>query len=97
MNIDRVRLLISGGIAGLVRGAEVDAHDLATDERHALERHAGAPTRERAAQGRDLLNYELEIHAGQEVCRVSFDELTTPSDLAGLVQRLSARSRPVKP
>lgn len=97
MDIDRVRLLISGGVAGLLRGAEADARDLAADERHALERHAGAQTRERAEQGRDLLNYELEIHAGDEVCRVSFDELTTPSDLAGLVHRLSARSRPVKP
>jgi hypothetical protein len=97
MDIDRVRLLISGGIAGLVCGADADGRDLNADERRALERHASVGTDATTADARDLLNYELEIHAAGEVRHVRFDELSTPSDLAGLVQRLSARSRPVRP
>jgi hypothetical protein len=97
MDITRVRLLISGGVAGLLRGTEVDAHELDVDERQALERHAESPAAATADRARDLLNYELEIHTRGEVRRVAFDELNTPSDLAGLVRRLSGRSRPVKP
>lgn len=97
MHITRVRLLISGGLAGLVRGAEASGADLANDERHALERHAQAPSRAVADRARDALQYEIEIHGDGEICRVAFDELNTPADLADLVGRLSRQSRPVKP
>jgi hypothetical protein len=97
MDIERVRLLISGGFAGLVRGAETSGVDLALDERRALERHTHGQASTASGDTRDLLNYELEIHAAGEVRRLHFDELNTPADLAGLVQRLTARSRPVRP
>jgi hypothetical protein len=96
MTIDRVRLVISGGFAGLLRGAEIGADDLDAEERRALERHAGSPQGERDSGARDLLNYELEIYSGEEVRRVTFDEHATPDDLAPLVHKLSARSRPLK-
>jgi hypothetical protein len=97
MNIRRVRLVISGGFAGLVRGAEVGGDDLASDERRALERHAGAAAPHAPESTRDAVQYELEIHGDDKVSRVAFDELNTPADLADLVERLRRRSRPVRP
>jgi hypothetical protein len=97
MHIDRVRLAISGGVAGLLRRAEMAGAELAPEERHALESHAERGGAVRPDDGaRDLLTYQLEIHAGDDVRCVTFDELSTPHDLAPLVRRLSAQSRPVK-
>ena len=72
MQIDRVQLMISGGIAGLLRRAELPGAELAPEERQALQFHAartGAPKADAGA--RDLLTYELEIHTEGDVQRVT--------------------------
>lgn len=97
MDIRRVRLRISGGFAGLVRGAEAEGDELAHDERSALTRHVEAGLDAADDRARDAINYEFEIDTGRDVRRVAFDELNTPADLAPLVRRLRERSRPVSP
>jgi hypothetical protein len=97
MDIRKVRLRISGGIAGLVRGTEFDAGDLEPGERHALERHLLQAVRAHHHHARDLQTYELEIDTNGGTHRVEFDEMNMPSGLDGLIQKLTRRSRPVPP
>ena len=97
MDIRRVRFRLSGGFAGLVRGADVTGAELAPAERRGLEAHARKSLVSRDAGARDAQVYELDVTTADGECRLEFDDMTLPDDLAELVARLSARSTAVKP
>jgi hypothetical protein len=101
--IQRIRFRQSGGFAGLTRECEVEAADLTSEERDALERRvrrrpaADEVTARTSPEARDVLGYALAIETTTGPVRLEFDELNVPPDLAGLVRSLSARCRPARP
>lgn len=95
MDIRKIRFRVSGGFAGLVRGAEIDASELSSSERSALVKAVKNASTAAASDARDLQTYELEIIGDGTTHRLAFDEMHEPAGLDGLVQRLSARARPV--
>ena len=97
MDIRKIHLRISGGFAGLMRGAEIAAEDLSAEERRALDRHLAHGEVARADGARDLLQYELEAETDSGARRISFDEMNTPDELAHLIHRLTARAKPIRP
>ena len=97
MNIGKIRLRISGGFAGLMRGTDAGAEELTADERRALDHHLAHGQVGHAGDARDLLQYELEAETDSGTRRIAFDEMNTPADLADLVHRLAERAKPVRP
>ena len=97
MDIRSVRLCVSGGFAGLIRGADLDAAELTAEEHRALERAIGHGDATRADRARDLIIYQLDLVTDLGRQHLSFDELSVPAALADLLQRLAERARPVAP
>src|SRR4051794_30655136 len=97
MNIGKIRLRISGGFAGLMRGTDASAEELTADERRVLEHHLAHGQIRQAGDARDLLQYELEADTDSGTRRIAFDEMNTPADLADLVNRLAQRAKPMRP
>ena len=95
MDIRTVRFRQSGGFAGLVRGAEIDGGELTGAERRALERADSASSAGHGGAARDTFVYELELDTDEGVRRLTFDESGAPAALEPLLQRLSARAKPV--
>ncbi len=92
----------SGGFAGLIRGCTVDTDSLPAGEAEALkslvERSgAGALHDAHDSAARDLGQYEIEIDAGPQRCRLCFDELNVPETVTPLLDFLKARARPMPP
>lgn len=97
MDIRAVRIRISGGFAGLLRGAECSAAELTGAERRALEHALEHGENANVGASRDLLTYELDLDTDLGSRRLAFHELNAPAALSGLVQRLSKRARPIVP
>jgi hypothetical protein len=101
VEIRRVRFRQSGGIAGLIRGCDVEAKTLDTADLRALEQHAqGARSRTapaRAPAARDVLTYQIAIETAAGTTELDFDELNVPDDLVPLLAHLSKHCRPMKP
>ena len=95
--IRSVRFRVSGGFAGLIRGAELNAADLTAPEHLALERALAQADATRADRARDLLTYELDLDTDLGRRHLAFDELSAPVALADLVRRLAQRARPIPP
>ena len=97
VDIRSVRFRVSGGFAGLSRGAELNAAELTTAERLALERALGQGDATRTERARDLLTYEFDLDTDLGRRHLVFDELSAPVALADLVRRLAQRARPIPP
>lgn len=97
MQIRKLRFRISGGFAGLVRGTEVEGGLLSASERAALAQLLTAASPSRATNARDLLTYECEVDTDEGTRRFELDELNVPKALAGLLSKLTKKSRPVTP
>lgn len=99
MEIRGVRFRVSGGFAGLVRGCEVGGDTLSVADRRALEeavaRTGDAGTR--APGARDTRQFDLTVTTDDGVRELSFDEMSVPPSLDGLVGRLEQQSRPTSP
>ena len=106
MNVKRIRFRLSGGFAGVVRGADIKLADLPEAERARLEaliQASGldAPSRSarsaRATAARDMEEIEIEVERGDAVARHSFAELDLPEKVAPLVEWLKKKARPQRP
>lgn len=97
MEIRKLRFRISGGFAGLVRGAELDGKMLSAAERAAIGRLVAGAASARATEARDLQIYSLEVDTDDGSHRAEFDEMHTPHALGELIQRLLKHARPVTP
>ena len=95
MDIRKIRFRVSGGFAGLVRGAEMDASELSSAERTALARAVKTASAKPVSDARDMQTYELDIVTDGATHHLEFDEMHEPGGLDGLVQRLTERARPV--
>jgi len=98
----RITFLQSGGFAGMIKGCEIIATDLAPGERHELESLvAGSGLTESfeqfSATGRDLRQYEIVIERDAAVQRICCDDRSVPEAARPLVAFLSARARPQSP
>ena len=98
----RITFLQSGGFAGMIKGCEIVAADLAPDDRHELESLvAGSGLTESfeqfSATGRDLREYEIVIERDAAVQRIGCDERSVPEAARPLVAFLVARARPQSP
>jgi hypothetical protein len=89
----------SGGFAGLIRGCELNTDDLPAAEakelqslvkQSRLKNVKGGPT----PGARDLMVYEIIVETGDEVQRVSFDELSVPERVEPLIDFLQGRAKP---
>lgn len=98
MKIRTVRLRQSGGFAGLVRSAEIDATELPAEDVRALANVAEAPASDGPAtpRGRDLMTYELEIDTDHGTLSLRFDEESVPAKIASVVRQLAKRTKPAK-
>jgi hypothetical protein len=95
----RITFTLSGGFAGLVRHACLDASALGSAERPELERLLAASGLDRswerfAPAARDLKQYEIVIDRDGSSIRVACDDRCLPDAVRPLVQFLTARSRP---
>lgn len=95
MDIRSVRLRVSGGFAGLIRSAQLNAAELTSDEHRALERALGRGGATHTREARDLLIYELDLDTDAGARHLAFDELGAPAALADLMRRLERLARPI--
>ena len=91
----------AGGVAGLIRGAELDSEELPADQRRALEaflessKSQGLAARSPAA--RDALTYRFRVERPGGEVTFAFDEPSLPPELEALVDLLQSRLRPRPP
>jgi hypothetical protein len=98
----RITFTQSGGFAGLIRHACLDAASLAADDRREVEALVSASgltdSWERfAGAARDLKQYEIVIDRDGVTIRVACDDRCLPDSVRPLVGFLAARSRPGLP
>jgi|SRR5262245_10434258 len=87
----------SGGFAGMLRGAEVDAQALDPKEAEELKRllqeNPAAETRA-ASKARDLHQYEITVEDGGKKRTLQFDDSQVPDALRPLLKTLKQKSKP---
>jgi hypothetical protein len=89
----------TGGIAGLVRGAEIDEDDVPPSEarklRDLVERSGLKESFERHDErARDAQVYRIEVTSDGRRLRFEFDESSMPREAAPLVAFLQSRAGP---
>lgn len=94
----RVTFRQTGGFAGLVLGAEVDASDLSAEEASALDwllRHVDEGARPPApGPRRDVETYEIRVHGEPAARAFAFDGTTVPEPVSPLLDRLRRDAAP---
>lgn len=95
----RVRFLQSGGVAGAVRGCELDTSSLAPAEARELEalvQSSGLVSSGEflSRRGRDLRHYEIHVERGAGDLSVTFDDETLPDQARPLVSYLRKSAIP---
>jgi Emfourin len=87
----------SGGFAGMLRGAEVDAQTLdpkqAEELKRLLQENPAAETRA-ASKARDLHQYEITVEDGGQKRTLHFDDSQVPDALRPLLKTLKQQSKP---
>lgn len=94
----RVKLVRSGGIAGLDIVATVDTVDLPTDQQSLVDRLLSSDLRDPATdrpQGADQFSYQLEIHHSEGTVRRQWDGPDVPETVRPLLTELTRQARPV--
>lgn len=92
-----VKLVRSGGLAGLDLVAALDVTDLSADQQGLLARlltadvHAASPNR---PGGADQFSYQLEIHQGDRTVRHSWEEPNVPETVRPLLVALTRQAKP---
>ena len=99
----RITFRSSGGIAGLVRGCEIDTTRLAVGEGARIEALVAASgladtLENHSLKARDAMTYELFIEDRESVLLAKFDETRVPTNCGPLLQYLEEHSvpRPVR-
>jgi hypothetical protein len=87
----------SGGFAGMLRGAELDAQALDPKETAELKRllNEDAGTQSRGVgKARDLHQYEITLEDGSQKRTLQFDDSQVPDALRPLLKTLKQKSKP---
>ena len=99
----KVRLVRTGGVAGLHVVTELDSADLSAAEAERLGRlvdkapWSGLPTRTmRKPAARDLMEYAISVEGGKGPRSISGDDLTLPDEAREIVAFLLERGRAVQ-
>jgi Emfourin len=90
----------SGGFAGLLRGAEMDAQALDPKQTAELKRllDEKAATQSRGpGKARDLHQYEITLEDGGQKRTLQFDDSQVPEDLRPLLKTLKQQAKPQPP
>ena len=91
----------AGGVAGLIRGVEIESNELPPDQRQALEAFLESPEAKglevRSSAARDALTYRLRVERVGGAVSFAFDEPSLPPQLESLVDFLQPRLRPLAP
>jgi len=97
----RISLRQTGGVAGLIRGVELESDELPPDQRRALETFLASDEASRLAArspaARDALTYRLRVERPGGELTFAFDEPSLPPQLEALVDFLQPRLRPRAP
>jgi hypothetical protein len=96
----RIRYRESGGYAGLLRGAEVEAEDLPPDAAAALDalvERGGEPRPEPARAARDQMAYEISVATEGGPVNLRFDDADLPEEALPLLDYLRERAGPRSP
>ena len=87
----------SGGFAGMLRGAEMDAQALDPQQTAELKRLLDQKTAAQsrgAGKARDLHQYELTVEDGGKKRTLQFDDSQVPEALRPLLKTLKQQSKP---
>ena len=92
----------TGGVAGLIRGVELDSNELPPDQLRRLDQFLGSRDAEklaaaRAPGARDAMTYRLRVERPEGDVTLAFDEPNLPSGLEALIDFLQPQLRPRKP
>ena len=97
----RIFLRQAGGVAGLIRGVELESDELPPDQRRALETFLDSDEASRlearSPAARDALTYRLRVERPGGEVTFAFDEPSLPPQLEALVDFLQSRLRPRAP
>lgn len=87
----------TGGFAGRILGAELDASELSDEEVSALEwllGHADERAAPAPGPGRDVENYEIRIQLPSADLTFAFDGMAVPERVGPLLDRLKRDATP---
>jgi hypothetical protein len=92
----------SGGVAGLIRGCELESDELPPDQRRRLQQLVDACDLAsleggRSPSARDAMTYQLRIEQPKGSVSVRFDESALPADCERLVDFLQPYLGPREP
>lgn len=91
----KIRYLESGGLAGVLRGCNIDSADLPLDLRKILENLIKAPPPPPSTKGRDTITYVLHIETPQAPLKITLDDLALTEDLYPLLEALGDIAQPL--
>jgi len=95
----QVRLVRSGGFAGLDMLATAEVDDLPADQREVVTRLLTEDLRGPGVSrpgGADQFSYLLEIHHGERTVKRRWEEPEVPDEVRPLLKSLASRARPVR-
>lgn len=98
----KVTFVQSGGVAGLVKGCDLDTATLPKEAGEELERLARASNLPKSGQylsdtARDLFTYEITLDDGKAKTAVVLDDSTVPATAKPLVAFVKKHAKPRKP
>ena len=93
----KVRYRQSGGVGGLILGADLDSEKMPRDEAEELARLVKQAALDKigvkkSSRGRDLTNYEIILEDNGKTTKASFDDMTIPADVQPLLDFLNRRA-----
>jgi hypothetical protein len=97
VGVMHLKLVRSGGLAGLTMVASLDSADLAADQQGlvaALLTQASGTPDEGKRGGADQFSYHLEIHQGERTVQHHWDEPHVPENVRPLLAALVNEARP---
>ena len=92
----KIQFRQSGGVAGLMRGCDLDTTKLSKSEAEQLKRLASAAqSLVSTTTGADLTCYEIEITDGSRKKTLTLDDMSMTAETAPLVELLAQRAKPL--
>ena len=83
----------------MIRGCEIDTKSLPSEEAKEFESFVKGinikDLREtRNNRARDLKIYQIEVETGKEIKRITFDDMSIPTEITSLFELLKSKAKP---